>query len=92
MANETGMADGGMDARIGQRMIERMAALGMTQGRLAEALGLTQTAISRKLRGQRPWFSEELAAAGRVLGVSVAFLFGEDEVSPRDLDSLLAVA
>lgn len=66
-----------MDAQVGQRIQERLAAAGMTQGQLAAALGLTQASVSRKLSGERPWFTDELVGASRVLEISVGGLFGE---------------
>lgn len=65
------------DEEIGRRISTLMHDAGITQGAMAERMGLTQAAISRKLSGERPWFADELAAAAAILGVSVGALFGE---------------
>lgn len=43
-------------------MNERLKSLGITQGDLAEQLGLSSSAISMKLHGHRPWKREEIDA------------------------------
>ena len=48
-----------------------MAAKGVTQAQLAEALGLTQSSVSRRLAGSQPFRTDELADAARFLGVSL---------------------
>ena len=40
---------------------------------------MTQAALSRKVRGERPWYAEELIAIARHFDVSVGYLFGEGE-------------
>jgi transcriptional regulator with XRE-family HTH domain len=74
------------DQEIGQRVGMLMANAGMTQGAMAQRMGITQAAISRKLSGERPWFADELALAARILGVSVGELFGERH-KPRRVGS-----
>lgn len=66
-----------MDAAIGERVLRRLGAVGMTQWDLAARLGLTQATVSRKLRGHRPWFASELVTVAGVLGCSIGELFGE---------------
>lgn len=65
------------DVAIGERVLSRLALLGMTQWDLAARLGLTQATVSRKLRGQRAWFAAELVTVAGVLGCPVGELFGE---------------
>ena len=76
MANEQ-MDSSGVNEQVGRRINEHREAAGMSQGRLAAALGLTQAAVSRKLSGERPWFAAELVDVAAVLHVSVGELFGE---------------
>lgn len=78
-----------MSAEIGRRIQEWMAGAGMRQGGLADALGVTQAAISRKLAGERPWFPEELVAVASLFGRDVGELFGE---IPAAAPVMLAVA
>lgn len=77
MAIEQTQRSGDVNAQVGRRIHARMEAAGMTQGRLAAALGLTQAAVSRKLSGERPWFAAELVDVAAALKVSVGELFGE---------------
>ena len=45
-------------------------------------LGITQSAFSRKLRGERPFFAVELSMIAAALGVSVTELMPEFEIRP----------
>lgn len=51
--------------------------LGKTQCELATALKLSQTAVSRRLRGLTPFDVDELATTAELLGVSASSLLGE---------------
>lgn len=53
---------------IGQRVHSLMWNQRITQEALALALGISQTAVSKKVRGKRPWSVDELLAASIVLG------------------------
>ena len=66
-----------VDAGIGERVLVRLGAVGMTQWDLAARLGITQATVSRKLRGHRPWFASELVTVAGALGCPVGELFGE---------------
>ena len=44
---------------------------GLSQAQLAQALGLTQSSISRRLAGSQPFRTDELAAVADFLGVQV---------------------
>ncbi|WP_369408644.1 helix-turn-helix domain-containing protein [Cellulomonas triticagri] len=67
---------------IGERVHQLMWRQRVSQTALAPRIGMQQASLSRKLRGERPWFAEDLIAVAGALGVSVGFLFGE-EMSPR---------
>lgn len=69
-----------------------MVEVGMTQGQLAGALGLTQAAVSRKLSGERPWFPSELWDAARILDMTVGELFGESLAAPLFSEGMLTGA
>ena len=47
----------------------------VTQRDIAGHLGIQQSAMSRKLRGTRPWLAAEVVAVAEVLGVPLAELF-----------------
>ena len=48
--------------------------LGYNQVRLGKTLGISQGAITKRWRGERPWQLEELDSLATVLGISVADL------------------
>ena len=50
------------------------ARLGFNQVRLGRTLGISQGAITKRWRGERPWQLEELDSLASALGVSVADL------------------
>lgn len=52
-----------------------MARRGVSQSRLADALGISQQAVSQKLTGRRPITTEEIAAIAAVLDVTPGILF-----------------
>lgn len=59
----------------------------MKQADLAEALGLQQSALSKRLRGERGWSVSELLTVARRLDTSIAYLAGETDDEPsRDPD------
>lgn len=65
-------------AQIARSVRAEMARRGINQETLAERLGLTQRAMSRRLTADTSFRAEELAAIADVLGVPVAtFLRGE---------------
>lgn len=54
-----------------------MARRGISQGQLGEALGLTQAAVSKRLRNITPWSVPEMETAAKLLGVPVTQLLAE---------------
>jgi transcriptional regulator with XRE-family HTH domain len=62
------------DVLIGERIHQIMWRQRMTQGQLAARLGLTQTGVSRKIRGERPWFARELLQVAAALNTQVSAL------------------
>lgn len=54
-----------------------MARNRVTQTTLANHLHLSQAAVSRRLKGEVPFNSDELAVVAQIVGVSVGALFGE---------------
>jgi transcriptional regulator with XRE-family HTH domain len=74
------------DQLIGERIHHLMWRQRMTQARLAKVLGITQTGISKKIHGDRPWFASELLDVAAALNTQVTALLPENEELPR-LDS-----
>jgi transcriptional regulator with XRE-family HTH domain len=62
------------DQLIGERIHQIMWRQRLTQGQLAARLGLTQTGVSKKIHGERPWFASELIAVAKVLNTQVSAL------------------
>lgn len=46
-----------------------------TQLDIADMLGITHTAVSRRMRGETPFRDHELQSIAKYLGVSIAVLF-----------------
>lgn len=55
-----------------------MARRGIRQTLLAEHLGLSQAAVSRRVNGQTPFDVDELIKVAALLGVPAAALLGDD--------------
>ncbi|WP_368665578.1 helix-turn-helix domain-containing protein [Arthrobacter sp. GMC3] len=60
----------------------------VTQVEMARRLQITQGAISRKLRGERAFSSDELLAVSKMFNVPIGVLFGEKEKAPADTPGL----
>ena len=72
------------DQVIGENVHRLMWRAQESQSSLAPKWGMTQAALSLKLRGRRPWFAAEIAAAARYFGVSVSALFEADDDLTRN--------
>ncbi len=82
MTATTGVGPRNADAAIGERIHQLMWRSRVSQVELARQIGITQPGLSKKLRGERPWYVGELIEAAKLLGTSVSWLFGE--ASPPD--------
>ena len=67
-----------LNVEIGERVHREMWRRRITQTALAERLELSQSSISRKLRGERAWDADDLAPVAEILGVSLDYLFFGD--------------
>lgn len=63
---------------IGEKVHLLMWKRRIGQKDLAPMLGIGQPALSRKLRGERPWTIEELLELGRILDVPLSDLLPGD--------------
>lgn len=59
------------DEILGGRFHQEMWDRRLSQREVAAQLGLTQTGLSKKLRGQRQWSIDELLSLASILGLSV---------------------
>lgn len=66
------------DVLIGERIHTEMWRARVPQTQLAQALGLDQAAVSRRLRGRTAWKASEVRRAAALLGVTVASLLPPD--------------
>ena len=68
-----------MDAVIGRRVHHLMWDRQLTQTAFSQKLGMQQSGLAKKLRGQRGWSADELIVVARELGVTVGYLFAEED-------------
>lgn len=73
-----------LDAAFGEVIHLRLRRRGIHQRDVAEALGMTQGAVSHKLRGARPWHLADMAQVAEFLGEDLGHLVSEAECARRD--------
>ena len=59
---------------VGEQAHMMLWRAGVPQKRMAEVVGVTQSTLSKKMRGDVPWTVDELVAAAGFLGVDAAVL------------------
>lgn len=75
------------DQVIGDRVHQLMWRAKITQTALAPELGISQAALSHKLRGRRGWSADDLMTLARYFSVSIDYLFGStDDMGPGYLN------
>lgn len=67
-----------LDVAIGERVRLALWRARLTQLQLAEALGVDQAAVSRRLRGQTPWKASDVEVAAKLLDLTVADLMAPE--------------
>jgi hypothetical protein len=75
-----------LDQVVGTHVHILMWTRKITQSALGRQLGIDQSALSKKLRGERGWSLDEVERAARVLGVPMLSLFDRNWYTPRDLN------
>lgn len=71
-----------VDIYVGMRLKQRRVAYGLSQGELAEAVGITFQQVQKYERGANRMSASRLYEFGKVLDVSVGFFFeGFEEAS-----------
>jgi transcriptional regulator with XRE-family HTH domain len=74
-----------MDAAIGLRVHLIMWDRRITQQELGDAIGMDQSSLGKRLRGDRGWTPDQVVSVARALGTTVAYLFGEtSELTPTE--------
>jgi len=66
-----------VDQIVGERFALVMFRKGLSQTRLAPHLGITQTALSHKLHGKRPWSLTELLKMAALLDMPIEEVLAE---------------
>lgn len=66
-----------LSAKIAANVRAEIARKGLTKNEAGTAIGLTQPAMSRRLRGEVEFSASELDRLAVLLGLPVAVLFGE---------------
>ncbi|WP_459976430.1 helix-turn-helix domain-containing protein, partial [Mycobacterium avium] len=75
------------DERLGEAIHQVLWRRRIKQTEFAEqVLGITQSALSSKLRGRRPFFAGELSLIASALDMEVAELLPRTEVQPPPTD------
>ena len=68
-----------VNREVGRRVHMLMWDAHMTQTTMGPMIGLQQSALSKKLKGERGWNLAELLMIGQIFGVSISYLVGESE-------------
>ena len=66
-----------VDVRVGRQLSHRRKLLGLTEQKLAEALGLTVQEVREHETGLSPITASRLLDLARLLGVSIGYFFGK---------------
>lgn len=73
-----------IDVRVGSRIKMQRAVLGMSQTRLAEALGITFQQVQKYEKGINRVGASRLSRIAEVLGVSISFFFEDSRPAGAD--------
>ena len=73
-----------LDVAVGRRVHLMMWDQRITQTALGRQVGIDQSNLGRRLRGERGWSLDDLRAVAAALGTSMAYLLGESEKPHQD--------
>ncbi len=73
------------DQAIGRRVHQLMWDRRLSQMDMQRATGIHQTLLSKKLRGDRRWYANEVAAVAAVLDCPVGALYGDTDGDERSV-------
>lgn len=82
MSTQSAVVVENSDAMIGERIHALLWRSRLSQATFAKTLGVSQSTMSKKLRGERPWYTGELIATSQALDVTIAYLYGETKEAP----------
>ncbi len=75
------------DALVGRRVHMLMWDQKVTQVQLGGRIGMDQSSLGKRLRGERGWTVDQLLTMARVFNTTVSYLVGEtDEVRPEGFE------
>lgn len=78
--------EGQMERSITNRIIELLSEHGMTQKELANAAGLTESAVSHYVKGDRVPRGANLIKIARALGTTTDYLLNQDDDKSMESD------
>ncbi len=78
-----------IDSIIGENIHRLMWRAQESQVQIAETLGISQSALSNKLHGKRPWFAAEIDAMAGRYRVTPGSLFKELPHQDSDLEPIV---
>ena len=71
-----------LDTLVGRRVHMMMWERRITQTALGREVGIDQSSLSKRLRGERNWTLDDLRAVATALGTSMGYLLGENDEGP----------
>ncbi len=72
-----------LDTLVGRKVHMMMWDRRISQTALGRQVGIDQSSLSKRLRGERNWTLDDLRAVATVLGTSIAYLVGETNEGPE---------
>jgi transcriptional regulator with XRE-family HTH domain len=76
---------------IGQRILQRLNYLKMTQAELASQFGVEKQTMSQYVNGKRDIRASDLPRLAELLGVKVGYLVSEEDINDEDVPTLIAL-
>ena len=77
-----------VDVQVGKRILLRRKMIGMSQGTLGTALGITFQQVQKYEKGTNRVGSSRLSNIAQILGVPVSYFFGELSAADNKDDSI----
>ena len=77
-----------VDVEVGKRILLRRKMIGMSQGTLGTALGITLQQVQKYEKGTNRVGSSRLSHIAQILGVPVSYFFGELSAADNKDDSI----
>ena len=77
--NTAQSAEPSLDALVGRKVHMMMWDRRISQTALGKMVGIDQSSLSKRLRGERNWTLDDLRGVASALGTTMSYLLGEDE-------------